>query len=150
MCSIYYATSTDGINWKEQGASVKPGPDGEFDDRSVFTPDILVYEGKYYLYYQAVKYPYTERSKNVIGMSWAESPDGPWTRHSEPVMQPGKPGKWLEGTNKRSMISEYGDFDSQKVHDPNLIVRDGKIWMYYKGAPMGTGSENQHRSVVVF
>ena len=141
MCSIYYATSADGINWKEQGASVKPGPDGEFDDRSVFTPDILAYKDKYYLYYQAVKFPYTERTKNVIGMSWAENPEGPWHRHPEPVLKPGKSGKWLIGTKRRSMIESYGDFDSQKVHDPNLIVRNCNIWMYYKAHRMGLGSE---------
>ena len=58
LCDIYYATSKDGINWEEQGVSVSRGPEGSFDDRSDnFTPDILQYEGKYYLYYQAVSYP---------------------------------------------------------------------------------------------
>jgi len=141
MCSIYYATSTDGRTWSEQGPAVHPGREGRFDDRSVFTPDILVYGNRYYLYYQAVQYPYTERTRNVIGMSWADDPRGPWTRYPEPVLSPGNPGAWLEGTTKRSMISRYGDFDSQKVHDPNLIIRDGKIWMYYKAHPMGVGSQ---------
>lgn len=143
MCDIYYATSKDGKVWKEQGVAAKRGPEGAFDDRSVFTPDIMFYEGKYYLYYQAVKFPYTERSKNVIGMSWSYSPEGPWTRHPEPVLQAGKSGVFIEGSRKRSHISEYGDFDSQKVHDPNLIVRDGKIWMYYKAHPMGVQSEHE-------
>ena len=143
LCDIYYATSSDGKTWKEQGPAAVRGPEGEFDDRSVFTADIMKYEGKFYLYYQAVKYPYTERSKNVIGMSWANSPKGPWHRFPKPVLQPGKSGKFGENSTKRSDITEYGDFDSQKVHDPNLIVRDGKIWMYYKAHPMGVGSEHQ-------
>ena len=142
LCDIYYATSKDGINWKEQGVSVSRGPEGSFDDRSVFTPDILQYEGKYYLYYQAVSYPYTERSKNVIGMSWSESPDGPWHRFDTPVLKPGKPGKFVESSTKRAHIESYGDFDSHKVHDPNLIVRNSEIWMYYKAHPMGVGSEH--------
>ncbi|MCK5173811.1 MAG: hypothetical protein KAR47_10500, partial [Planctomycetes bacterium] len=50
---LWYATSTDGINWKEQGAAVKRGPEGAWDDYSVFTCNILVAEGKYYLCYQA-------------------------------------------------------------------------------------------------
>lgn len=141
LCDIYYATSKDGKTWEEQGPSAVRGPEGAFDDRSVFTPDIMYYEGVYYLYYQAVKFPYTERSKNVIGMSYATSPEGPWTRHPEPVLVSGKPGKFGTTSTKRSDITEYGDFDSQKVHDPNLIVRDGKIWMYYKAHPMGVGSE---------
>lgn len=143
MASIYYATSKDGKKWEEQGLAVAPGPEGEFDDRSVFTPDIMEYKGKYYLYYQAVKFPYTQRSQNMIGMSWADSPEGPWHRHPEPVLTPGKKGKWVEDSISRAHITEYGDFDSLKVHDPNLIVRDGKIWLYYKAHPMGIGSERK-------
>tara|TARA_B110000208_G_scaffold170579_1_gene212221 strand:+ start:12444 stop:13739 length:1296 start_codon:yes stop_codon:yes gene_type:complete len=142
MCDIYYATSKDGKTWEEKGIAAARGPEGEFDDRSVFTPDIMAYKGKYYLYYQAVKFPYTERSKNVIGMSWSDSPTGPWHRYPKPVLVSGKPGKFGKDSEKRSNITEYGDFDSQKVHDPNLIVRDGKIWMYYKAHPMGVGSEH--------
>ena len=50
LCDIFYATSKDMINWQEQGISVSRGSIGSFDDRSVFTPDIMVYKGKYYLY----------------------------------------------------------------------------------------------------
>jgi len=141
MASIYYATSPDGINWKEQGPAVTPGPDGEFDDRSVFTPDILVYNNKYYLYYQAVKYPYRRRTFNCIAMSWADDPEGPWHRHPEPVLEPGIPGEWDGQEDNRSMIKAYGSFDSHKVHDPILIVRENKIWLYFKAHPMGVGSK---------
>jgi len=141
LCDIYYAISTDGKIWKEQGIAASRGPKGEFDDGSVFTPDIMVYKGKYYLYYQAVKFPYKQRTKNVIGMSWAESPEGPWHRHPEPVLEPGEAGEWEGIEDKRSKIKSYGDFDSHKVHDPNMIIRDGKIWMYYKAHPMGVGSK---------
>ena len=141
MASIYYATSIDGVHWEEKGLAVSPGPDGEFDDRSVFTPDILVYNDKYYLYYQAVNYPYKRRSLDYIGMAWASSPDGPWHRHPKPVLKPGKPGEWEGNEDDRSRITQYGEFDSHKVHDPNLIIRDGKIWLYYKAHPMGVGSK---------
>ncbi|TLX71841.1 glycosyl hydrolase [Labilibacter sediminis] len=141
LCDIYYATSTDGETWEEQGVAAARGPEGEFDDRSVFTPDIMVYEGKYYLYYQAVKFPYQQRTRNVIGMSWANSPDGPWHRNPKPVLEPGEPGVWDGEVDDRSKILKYGAFDSHKVHDPNLIIRDGKIWMYYKAHPMGVHSK---------
>ena len=62
--------------------------------------------------------------QNVIGMSWSESPDGPWHRFDTPVLKPGKPGKFVESSTKRAHIESYGDFDSHKVHDPNLIVRN--------------------------
>jgi hypothetical protein len=109
---IGYATSKDGFTWKEQGKAVCPGPAGSFDSRSVFTPDVMYANGKYYLYYQACATK--DERPTVIGMSWADSPDGPWHRHDKPVLLP------TEGAN-------------QICHDPNLIYRDGKFWLYYKG-----------------
>ena len=50
LCTIWYATSPDGIHWTEQGEAVPLGPKRAFDDRSVFTADILVADGKYYLF----------------------------------------------------------------------------------------------------
>ena len=34
---LYYATSTDGITWKEEGIAVGRGVPGSYDARSVFT-----------------------------------------------------------------------------------------------------------------
>jgi hypothetical protein len=141
LASIYYATSTDTYNWEEQGLAVPRGPAGEFDERSVFTPGILVWEGRYYLYYQAVANPFNRRTRNVIGMSWADSPDGPWHRHPEPVLEPGVPGVWKGDRDDRSSIEKEGAFDSLKVHDPFLLVRENKIWLYYKAHPMGLGGD---------
>tara|TARA_B110000881_G_scaffold190901_1_gene182442 strand:- start:237 stop:1472 length:1236 start_codon:yes stop_codon:yes gene_type:complete len=139
LADIFYATSKDTYTWKEQGLAVPRGPKGEFDDRSVFTPGVLEWEGKYYLYYQAIQAPYTQRSKNVIGMSWADSPAGPWHRHPEPVLTPGKSGVWKGTKPIRSLIEKEGGFDSLKVHDPYLLVFNGKIHLYYKAHPMGLG-----------
>jgi len=137
MADIFYATSKDGVTWQEQGVAVPRGPKGKFDDRSVFTPGVLQWKEKFYLYYQAVKWPYNQRSKNVIGMSWAKSPSGPWYRHPEPILKTGKSGKWKGEKPIRSLIEEEGDFDSLKVHDPFLLVFNGKIHLYYKAHPMG-------------
>ncbi|GAA6204556.1 family 43 glycosylhydrolase [Thalassotalea sp. SU-HH00458] len=137
LADIFYATSNDGKTWKEQGLAVPRGPKGEFDDRSVFTPGVLEWQGKYYLYYQAVKWPYNQRTKNVIGMSWADSPAGPWHRHPEPILTPGKSGIWKGDKPIRSQIEKEGDFDSLKVHDPFLLVFNDKIHLYYKAHPMG-------------
>ena len=53
----------DGWTWKEQGIAVKRGEKGAYDDRSVFTPEVMEWKGKYYLCYQAVKSPYTSPCK---------------------------------------------------------------------------------------
>jgi hypothetical protein len=140
LAEIWYATSKDGFHWEERGVAAKHGPHDAFDGRSIFTPDVLVANGKFYLYYQAVDYPYTIRTRNTIGMSWADSPDGPWHRWEHPVLTPGEPGKWL-GHDDTNAVKRYGAWDSHKVHDPLILVREGKFWLYYKGQPMGWGTE---------
>lgn len=77
LTEIGYATSKDGWTWTERGRAVGRGPAGSFDDRAVFTPEILLHQGRYYLVYQTVKAPYLNRVKNQVGMAVADSPDGP-------------------------------------------------------------------------
>lgn len=62
-CDIWYATSDDGWTWKEEGLAVPRGEKGAYDDRSVFTTEILQHDDKYYLTYQTVKSPYVVRVK---------------------------------------------------------------------------------------
>lgn len=131
LAEIWYATSPDGYNWTEKGVAVTRGPKGNYDHRSVFTTDIMVANGKYYLFYQAAeslkqghkgqKHPVFggDFIGNVIGMSWADSPNGPWHRAEKPILEVGKPEEW----------------DSNVMHDPSLIVRNGKYWLYYKSSP---------------
>ncbi len=136
-CDIYYATSTDRITWKEQGLAVPRGEPGAYDDRSVFTTEIMKHDGMYYLCYQTVKSPYTVRVKNQVGLAWSNSPDGPWTKSEEPILSPADNGVW-EGTEQnRFKVKKKGDFDSHKVHDPCIIPFNGKFYLYYKGEQMG-------------
>ena len=119
LCDLWYATSTDGFVWEEQGVAVsrpeKPKPGW----RSVATPDILVWEGKYYLYYQAFEEPSGLRGDWCpVSVSWADSPDGPWNHGADAVSPFGKKGEW----------------DQDATHDPHPIVYKGKIYLYYKAA----------------
>ena len=139
LAEIWHAASPDGVTWQEQGCAVAPGPRGAFDGRSVFTPGILAWRGRFYLYYQTVGHPYVLRTRNVIGMAWAESPAGPWRRHDRPVLTPGTAGEWA-GRGDDNAVRRYGAWDSHKVHDPQPLVRGGQVWLYYKGQPMGWGT----------
>ncbi|GGZ74925.1 carbohydrate-binding protein [Algibacter mikhailovii] len=136
-CDVYYATSVDGYQWKEQGVAVSRGTSGSFDDRSVFTPEIFVHDSKFYLIYQAVKHPYIERVKNTVAMAVADSPSGPWTKLSEPILRPTDNGAWADNSTSRLDVIEKGDFDSHKVHDPCLRFYNNKFYLYYKGERMG-------------
>jgi len=136
-CDIWYATSVDGWTWKEEGVAVKRGAKGTYDDRSVFTVEIMKHADRYYLCYQTVKSPYTVRVKNQIGLAWSNSPDGPWEKSKEPILSPADNGIWKGEEQNRFMVEKKGDFDSHKVHDPCIIPYEGKFYLYYKGEQMG-------------
>ena len=136
-CDIWYATSKDGWTWKEKGVAVSRGEKGSFDDRSVFTVEIMQHDGKYYLSYQTVKSPYTVRVKNQVGLAWSDSPNGPWHKLAEPILSPADNGVWSGEEDSRFKVEKKGDFDSHKVHDPCILPYKGKFYLYYKGEQMG-------------
>jgi hypothetical protein len=136
-CDLWYATSPDGWTWKEEGLAVPRGEKGAYDDRSVFTCEIMKHDDKFYLCYQTVKSPYTVRVKNQIGLAWADSPDGPWTKSNEPILRPADNGIWKGDKKNRFAVIKKGDFDSHKVHDPCILPYKGKFYLYYKGEQMG-------------
>lgn len=134
---IYYASSTDGYTWEEQGIAVGRGKPGAFDDRSVFTPEVMAHEGKYYLVYQAVQHPYVRRVFNTVAMSVADNPNGPWRKLEAPILEASKDGEWEGDSDNRFLVKAKGSFDSHKVHDPVLFAFKGKFHLYYKGEIMG-------------
>ncbi|MBD3182083.1 family 43 glycosylhydrolase [Candidatus Poribacteria bacterium] len=122
---IWYAVSSDGFKWKEMGKAVGKGSNSNWDENGVFTPSVLIAEDRYYIFYTAVPKPFTQEhppTQTAIGIATAESPHGPWTKFvNNPVLNTGKPDEW----------------DSCRVDDSCLIVRNGKYWLYYKGRQMG-------------
>ena len=137
LTEIWYATSGDGITWVEHDRVVARGPEGSFDDRACFTPEILRWENKFYLVYQVVKAPYTNRVKNQIAMAVADSPKGPFVKLEEPILSPSDDGEWLGEEDNRFLAKVQGSFDSHKVHDPCIVPYRGKFYLYYKGERMG-------------
>lgn len=137
LTEVWFAISEDGWDWQEKGLAVGRGPDGAYDDRAVFTPEIFAHGGNYYLVYQVVKAPYLVRVKNNIGMAVADSPDGPWEKLPKPILKPADNGLWLGDEDDRFAVIKKGDFDSHKVHDPCLMYFRDKFYLYYKGERMG-------------
>jgi hypothetical protein len=120
LADIWYATSQDGFHWQERGIAVTRAPRGQYGDRSLTTPSVLVYHGKYYLYYQTFTTRWERNDCVGVSMAWAESPDGPWKRLGRPVVDRGATDEW----------------DGCAIHDPFPLVYRGQIWLYYKGAPV--------------
>ncbi|WP_157492867.1 glycoside hydrolase family 117 protein [Echinicola pacifica] len=134
---VWYATSQDGWTWKEEGLAVGRGEAGAYDDRSVFTPQVMTHEDKYILVYQTVKAPYVNRVKNQVGMAISDSPEGPFKKLSAPILSPTDDGEWDGEEDSRFNVKSQGSFDSHKVHDPTLLHYKGKFYLYYKGERMG-------------
>lgn len=123
--TVWYATSTNGHEWTEQGMALAKGKPGGWDVASVFTPNILVAEGRYWLFYTGTskKFQQPFRPDSKIGIAVSDSPNGPWERvGSNPVV-----------TNS----DDPEEFDSHLIDDACLIVRDGRYWLYFKGRQLG-------------
>lgn len=119
LAEVWYATSEDGFTWEEQGVAIKRPEKPQLGWRAVCTPDILVWKGKYYLYYQA----FTEASGTKgdhcpATVASADSPEGPWTPCGYPVIDNGPEGDW----------------DQYSIHGPYPIVINDQIYIYYKAA----------------
>ncbi|WP_209331165.1 family 43 glycosylhydrolase [Lunatimonas salinarum] len=128
--SVWCAKSEDeGFTWKELGQMLDVGESGQWDSQAVFTPNILVYDNKYYLYYTGVK-PTPGNANGefennnisditAIGVAVADSPEGPFKRIDRaPILK---------------VSVEPEKFDSYRVDDAALLYRNGLYWLYYKG-----------------
>ncbi|MBK1875947.1 glycoside hydrolase family 117 protein [Pelagicoccus mobilis] len=119
LAEVWYATSEDGFTWEEQGCAVPRPAKPQVGWRSVATPDILKWKGKFYLYYQAFEEASGTKGDNCpVAVSYSDSPDGPWTRAEGVTVENGEPGTW----------------DQYSIHGPAPLVYNGKIYLYYKAA----------------
>ncbi len=119
LCDIWYATSNDGFTWVEQGPAIKRPKKPALGWRSVTTTDILKWEGKFYLYFQAFNEASGTKGDHCpVAAAYANSPDGPWTIVDQEIIPNGEPGTW----------------DQYSIHDPYPLVYKGKIYIYYKAA----------------
>jgi len=126
LAEIWYSTSKDGFHWTEQGPAVKRPAKGELGQRSISTPDVLIWKDKYYIYYQAFDYASGTQGGDNCPVSCAvgDSPDGPFIPYGKIVIPNG-------GVN---------DWDGYSIHDPYPIVFKGKIYFYWKSDYNGPGS----------
>ena len=79
--TVWYATSPDGREWTEKGEALAKGKPGSWEGASVFTPNVLVAEGKYWLFYTGTSRPYGPgfSPDSKIGIAVSDSPNGPGT-----------------------------------------------------------------------
>lgn len=144
--TVWYAVSHDeGHTWTERGKALGPGSTGAFDSLAVFTPNIVKFNDRYWLYYTGVKLSpgknvFENNSTNefaMIGVAMADSPHGPFRRiTNEPILSP---------PPKSDDAAKSSSFDSYRIDDAALLVRDYDgdgdmdIWLYYKGRNIDHG-----------
>lgn len=148
LTDVWYASSTDGYTWREQGPAVERGPAGSYDERSIFTPDVLARGGRYYLVYQVTAAPTWRSTPESIAIAWTDSPAGPWTKSSAPVVEPDPSGE-VDVRAHPEQATVQGTFDSLRVHDPALLYRDGRYWLYFKGEGIGHSNMDSKWGVAI-
>lgn len=136
--SVWYATSSDGKLWTERGEAIPKGGTGAWDENGVFTPTTLIAKGRYYLIYTAIPKPVIREGEGststALGAAFADSPAGPWEKFSgNPILATGEPGAW----------------DSHRIDDACMIVREGKYWLYYKGRERGKRAAETKMGVAI-
>ncbi len=135
--TVWYATSPDGTNWTEKGQAIAKGETGAWDAGSVFTPNILVAENRYWLFYTGTTRQFEKGFKpdSKIGLAVSNSPDGPWRRiANDPVL-----------TNS----DNPEDFDSMLIDDACTMIRGGKYFLYFKGRQIGRSPHESKMGVAI-
>ncbi len=148
LTDVWYATSNDGYNWQEQGPAVARGAPGSYDERSIFTPDVLAHDGRFYLVYQVTAAPTWRCTPESIAIAWADNPAGPWTKSPAPVVEPDPSGE-VDMRVHPEQATVQGTFDSLRVHDPALLFREGCYWLYFKGEGIGHSNMDSKWGVAI-
>lgn len=133
--TVWYATSKDSHTWIERGRALGKGVKGRWDEEGVYTPGILVANGKYYLAYDGADRPWSDHSPAMEGLAVSDSPDGAWQKlPANPINVP---------------TDTPGLFDSFRVCDVCLLIREGKYWWYYKGRGAGKHPSETKQGVAI-
>ena len=90
----------------------------------IYMCGIVKVDGKYYLY--VTDADYTQCDFGPMYVFTSKSIYGPWTRHPEPVLSPGRKGEWDDGAFSEAEVLYY----------------DGMFHTFYGGAQLEPGSED--------
>ena len=131
--STYYAVSHDGTRWDLCGEALGLGRRGQWDDSGNLAPYVAYENETFYLFYTG--FTRGDLSTRHIGLARAEKPWGPWERCGDsPVLYHG---------------SEDSDWHSDMVGDSNVLFREGKWWLYFKGKKSDEKPWETHIGVAV-
>jgi hypothetical protein len=116
--------------WAHRDVALPPRGTNFWDGSCTHNPTVLRIGGKFYLYYMGnygdgvVRQPlnWEHRNRQRIGVAVADSPNGPWQRFDQPVLD---------------ISSDTNAPDALMTSNPSVAVRpDGGVLMIYKAVGM--------------
>lgn len=109
LYQIFYATSDDGVNWKERPEPVL-GPDtGGWDAYGIYDPTVIFSGSGYWMWYSS--HPGIGYATSKDGLSWTKSIDNP-------ILSRGPVGSW----------------DRFSVGNQGVVVFNGSVLLYFSAA----------------
>jgi arabinan endo-1,5-alpha-L-arabinosidase len=107
--------STDLVEWTYAGDAFTERPSWAAPTSDIWAPEIEYFGDKYHLYYTIVD---TKQGGSAIGVATSDTPLGPWTHVSRPVVEPHE--------------SPCCANSKRWVYDPEVLVEaDGDKYIYY-------------------
>ncbi len=129
---VGHAVSTDLVTWQELPEAFAPGPEGQWDDRAIWTGSIIMHEGRYYWYYTAIN----QRDRvQRIGLAMSDDLDR-WERHPANPLLEADP-RWYE-----KVAADSGAFEAWR--DPWVIPHSqGDGWLMFVTASSNDGPADE-------
>jgi arabinan endo-1,5-alpha-L-arabinosidase len=101
--------SVDLVNWTYVGPAFDTRP-SYATSNGLFAPEIVYFDGTYYLYYGVVD---TNLGGSAMGVSTAPTPMGPWTHEDVPAIEP-HPANCCPGSRRLLIDAEVNEVNGQK------------------------------------
>lgn len=122
--AIYYAVSTDGLNFKSQFPTAIFSPKGDWTNGRAIDADFFEFKGRCFLY-AATRDPAGRIQKQVVATAESRDDLGPdkWTQFDGSILEPQLP------------------WETNCIEAATVCQRDGKLFMFYAG---GFNNDPQH------
>jgi hypothetical protein len=134
---LHLFTSADLIDWTHRGPILGPSPSGP-DSYGCVNVDVLCWQGRYYLYYLGLTGPREQEVypglKTAAPRGWLEGPASPY--YLEPTLMVAEADSPEGPFSNRTPVlhsAAEGAWDSWKLVDPHVCVKNGRFLLYYKG-----------------
>ncbi len=136
LVQIGVATSTNGIDWTRVQTTpvLTPGSPGDWDEKWVLDPMVLLDGGGFKLWYSALDNGWTRRIGYVTSTNGLD-----WTKHPNNPVFEGVPGEWDEGRAAHPFI--YYDGNYHMWYDSNRAIgyvtsTNGITWTRFLTGPV--------------